>query len=229
MEKKLTIKQWEKSERPREKFIEKGAEGLTNTELIAIIIGSGRKNRNAIDIARELLGCCGNSLRSLWQKSYEDHMWEHGIGETKAISLAAIGELIKRTNSETPDRKERIFSATQAVEIMEPLLKDLKHEECWILHLNSGNKVLAKEKITSGGVNSTILDAKLIVKSAMSKLACAIILFHNHPGGDASPSTADMTQTKKLHEALRSCDIKLLDHIIITPDSYYSFANMGHL
>lgn len=230
MEKRLTIKEWEESDRPREKFIEKGSDALTNTELLAIAIGSGTKNKNALEIARELLEESGNSLKTLWQSSYEEYMWEHaGIGEAKATLLAAIGELIKRTNCEIDIEHKGIFSAGEAVEIMGPFLKDLKREECWVLFLNSGNKIVGKERITSGGINSTIIDSKLIVKRAMAHLSSGIILFHNHPSGDPTPSKRDILNTGKLQKALSSCDIKLLDHIIIASTSYYSFANVGSL
>lgn len=229
MEKRLTIKQWEECDRPREKFAEKGSEGLTNTELLAIIIGSGTKNHNALEVSRALLNQVEGSLKSLWQIPYEELMKENGIGYSKAITLCAIGELVRRTNGEAAKEKQRVMNAADAVAVMGETLKNLSHEECWVLFLNRGNKVIAKEKITSGGVSSTILDAKLIAKSAMARLASGVILFHNHPGGDERPSKTDIYHTRKLKEALEGCDIKLMDHIIITPDSYYSFANVGGL
>lgn len=227
MEKRLTIKEWEECDRPREKFAEKGSDGLTNTELLAILIGSGTKKQNAIEVARALLRQADGSLKALWQIPHKELMEENGIGYSKAITLCAVGELVKRTNAERAKEKTKIMNAADAADYMEETLKDLPHEECWVVFLNRGNKVIAKEKVTSGGLSSTVLDAKLIAKSAMSRLASGVILFHNHPGGDPHPSKADIHQTRKLKGALEGCDVKLMDHIIFSPDSYFSFANVG--
>lgn len=225
MNKKLTIKEWEKSDRPREKFIEKGGTALTNSELIAVLIGSGTKQKNAIEIGRELLNESGNSLRNLFSKSYDELIKCEGIGFSKGVHLAVVGEIIKRTQSEVKESAPQIYSPQNAVDIMAPLLKDLSHEECWALYLNRGNRVISKELITSGGISSTVMDVRIIIKKGLSKLASGIILFHNHPSGNPTPGKNDITQTKRLKEALKNCDIELIDHIIIAGDGYFSFAN----
>ena len=228
MEKKrLSIKEWSEEERPREKFMVNGGTYLSNTELLAIIIGSGSTKNNAIEIARTILRRYNNSLREIFKAPYEEFKLMDGIGVSKAVTLSAVGELVKRTMIERPIERDQIVSSKIAAEIMQPLLKDLTHEECWVLYLNMGNKILAKQRISSGGINSTVLDVKMIIKSAMVKLSSNIILYHNHPSGIPKPGNKDIEQTRKLQQALKNCDITLLDHIIIAGDQYFSFADNG--
>jgi DNA repair protein RadC len=220
-----TIKTWQKEDRPREKMELKGAESLTNTELIAIIIRSGNKEKTAIDLARELTIHSGGTLKGLSLLSLEQFMEITGIGSTKAISILAALELGKRLCSEIPEIQPQINSSQSAVKLISPFLKDLQHEECWVMYLNRANKLISKERVSLGGLSATIMDIKIIVKKAVEKLASSIIMIHNHPSGNACPGEQDKKQTRALKEAASYFDISLLDHIIIAGNKYYSFSD----
>ena len=225
MQEKLTITDWEANERPREKFLSKGAASLSNAELLAILIRTGNRNDNAIELSRKILYKAGNSLCNLKKFTFEDYTGFNGMGLGKALPIMAAFELATRMELEKTPEKAPIYSSKDAAETMIPLLKDLPHEECWVIYLNTANRLIAKERITSGGTNSTVVDIKIILKSARSKLASSIILVHNHPSGSALPGESDISQTRKLKKALDTCGLSLIDHIIIAEDSYYSFAD----
>ena len=228
MKKNLTtIRSWEESQRPREKFLLRGAQALSTEELIAIIIGSGTKDKNAIELAREILAAANNDLGALARFSDEDFKKFDGVGSCKAASLMAVFEISRRYQAQMAPPLPQIYSSASAVKTIAPFLKDLSHEECWVMYLNRGNRLISKERVTSGGVTATVLDVKMILKRALAKLASAIILVHNHPSGNRNPGKADIQQTKQLVEAARMCDISLMDHIIIAGNSYYSFADDG--
>lgn len=230
MEKNLTtIRSWEESQRPREKFLQRGAQALSTEELIAIIIGSGSKEKNAIELAREIFASANNNLGMLAQFSEEDYKKFYGVGNGKAVSLMTVFELSRRYQSQQAPPLPQIYSSASAVKTIAPFLKDLTHEECWIMYLNRGNRLISKERVTSGGLTATVLDVKMILKRALAKLASSIILVHNHPSGNRKPGKADILQTQQLTEAARMCDIHLMDHIIIAGGSYYSFADDGAL
>ncbi|MEF9985663.1 MAG: DNA repair protein RadC [Bacteroidales bacterium] len=226
---KLTIQNWEESERPREKFLAKGGESLSNAELLAILLRSGNRNENAIDLARNILATANNNLTVLKKFTFEDLKKFNGIGVGKALSILACFELSKRTDMEQTPINAQIYSSKSAAQAVAPILKDIAHEECWVLYLNRGNKLIGKEKVTSGGVSSTIVDVKIIIKKAISKLASSIILVHNHPSGNKTPGDHDKIQTKRLKNAAQMCEIELLDHLIIAGDNYYSFSDEGIL
>lgn len=223
----MTIRNWEKNDRPREKFMEKGGENLSVAELIAIIIRSGTREATAVDLAREILKGADNSLKALSKLDFEDYKTFKGMGEGKILALMSAFELAKRLELESIPESIQIYSSESAAKTVSPLLKDLTHEECWVLYLNRGNRLISKEKLTSGGTSSTVLDVKMIIKNAMAKLASAIILVHNHPSGTKTPGSQDKSQTNKLKAAAEMCDITLLDHIIIAGNQYYSFADDG--
>jgi DNA repair protein radc len=229
MTKKLTIQEWALSERPREKFIEKGAESLSDAELLAILIRVGNKEENAIDLARKILNGTNNNISKLKTFKLADFRKFKGIGLSKAITIMAAFELTKRADLEGNPVKTKIYSSDAAAKAILPILQDLSHEECWVLYLNRGNKLLSKERITSGGVSSTVVDIKIIIKNAIEKLACAIILVHNHPSGNRKPGEQDKVQTERLKAAAKLCDIDLLDHLIIAGKEYFSFADEGLL
>ena len=229
MRERLRILEWESTERPREKFIEKGAESLSNAELLAILLRSGNKNENAIELARKILFEAGNSLCALKKFALEDFSRFKGIGVGKALSIMAAFEICKRVEGEGAQEATQIYSSKSAAAIMTPILKDLQHEECWVMYLNTANKIIAKERISSGGVNCTVVDIKIILKRAMGKLASSIILFHNHPSGSLYPGEQDKIQTRKLQSAAQLCDLILTDHIIIGGRGYYSFLDEGLL
>ena len=229
MRDKLTIQQWEAEERPREKFITKGGYALSNAELLAILIRSGNRKENAVELARKILHQANNNLSELKKFSFYDFSQFNGIGKGKAIPIMAAFELAKRLEMEKHPEQDTIYSSKQAADTMIPVLRDMTHEECWVLYLNTANKLIAKERITSGGINSTIVDVKMIIKSAISKLACSIILVHNHPSGSKRPGDHDKVQTARLKKAAESCDLELIDHIIIAGNSYFSFLDEGLL
>lgn len=230
MKKNLTaIRNWEESQRPREKFLQRGPQALSTEELIAIIIGSGTKEKNAIELSREILQAADNNLGHLARFTFEEFSKFDGIGSCKAVSLMTVFELSRRYQIQQAPPLPQIYSSATAVQNISPLLKDLSHEECWIMYLNRSNRLIAKEKLSSGGLSSTVLDVKMVLKKAMGKLASSIILVHNHPSGNRTPGKDDIAQTRRLSDAAKLCDISLLDHIIIAGNSYFSFADDGSL
>ena len=180
----ITIKNWAIEDRPREKLLQKGARVLSNAELIAILLGSGTHKFSAVDLARQLLQRSGNNLNNLGKLTVKDLMKLKGIGEAKAISIVAALELGKRRKQEEISSSQSIKSSKDVYEIFEPLVSDLPHEEFWILLLNRSNRIIGKSKVSQGGVAGTVIDTKLIMKSAIENLASSIILCHNHPSGN---------------------------------------------
>ena len=225
----ITIKNWAIEDRPREKLLQKGARVLSDAELIAILIGSGTYKLSAVDLARQLLQRSGNNLNNLGKLTVKDLMKFKGIGEAKAISVVAALELGKRRKQEEIISSQSIKSSKDVYEIFEPLVSDLPHEEFWILLLNRSNRIIGKSKVSQGGVAGTVIDTKLIMKSAIENLASSIILCHNHPSGNLNPSGSDIDITNKIKTAANCLDMKLLDHIIVTDHSYYSFLDEGKL
>jgi DNA repair protein RadC len=223
----LRIKSWAEDDRPREKFMAKGRSALSDAELIAILIGSGNKNESAVELSKKILSSVGNNLNRLGQLSLNDLMKFKGIGEAKAISIISALELGRRRKTLGDDKTVKIESSITAFEALYPYLADLDHEQFYTMLLNRSNKVIDIVKISQGGVSGTVADSKLIFKSAVEKLASGIILAHNHPSGNLSPSQADITLTRKLQEAGKLLDISVLDHIIIANNEYFSFADQG--
>ncbi|MBE6251228.1 MAG: JAB domain-containing protein [Bacteroidales bacterium] len=222
----MKLKELCKDEMPREKMLEKGADALSNAELLAILLRTGRDGKNVIDMARELLLSGNGTLAGLAEMSIEKLCTISGIGPSKAITVAAAFELGRRASLQSAlDSAGALTSPHKVFDIMQPITKDLDHEECWVLFLNKTNRLICKERISSGGLDSTVIDLRVIVRKALDKKALAIILVHNHPSGTSLPSRADITQTQALQKALKTCDIALLDHVIIARDSYYSFAD----
>ena len=226
----MRLKELCADEMPREKLIEKGAGVLSNVELLAILLRTGRGGMNVIDMARELLTGSGGNLSNLALMSIEELCRTEGIGPGKAVTIAAALELGRRVDLENATRSRPALSSPRSVyRLMLPLTRDLNHEECWILHLNKTNRLIHKEMISSGGMDSTVIDNRVIARKALDRKASGIILVHNHPSGNAMPSIADINQTRLLNNALKTCDISLLDHVIIAPGSYYSFADEQHV
>lgn len=221
----MKIKDWKSDERPREKMKQFGAISLSDAELLAILINSGTQELSAVELARTILSKCENSLNILSQSSFEVLCHHKGIGEAKAARLMALFELASRIEREAAPERETISSSKSVANIFVPLLKNLPYEECWVLYLNRANKIISKERISSGGVSSTVVDAKLIIKKAVEKLASSIILIHNHPSGNPYPGAHDKKQTTLLKEAASLFDIALIDHIIIAGKHYYSFSD----
>lgn len=229
MSERLTIQDWALSERPREKFLEKGAASLSDAELLAILIRSGNRNDNAIDLARKILAGAGNNLKSLRKFTYTDYRKFKGIGAGKALSIMAAFELASRCEQQMAPLMTRIHSSEMAASTIVPVLRDLTHEECWALYLNKGNRLLGKERVSKGGLDATVVDARLIIKSAIERGSCQIILAHNHPSGSCTPGSNDKIVTEKLAKAAKLCDIALVDHIVVGGGDYFSFADEGLL
>ena len=223
----LSIKDWAEEDRPREKLLNRGRQSLTDAELLAIILGSGSRNETAVDLARQILTRFENSLRKLGQCSIGDLLKFKGIGEAKAIAIVAALELGRRRQSIPLESKPVIRNSADAYQVIAPLLVDLHQEEFWLLVLNQGNKVIGRRQVSLGGMNKTLADARVIFRQALEDRACSIILFHNHPSGTMEPSQADVRLTEKLYAAGELIDIRVLDHIIVAGEGYYSFADEG--
>jgi DNA repair protein RadC len=221
----LTIKTWAEEDRPREKLSLKGKNALSDAELVAILIGSGNKNESAVELSKKILASINNNLNKLGKLSINDLTQFNGIGEAKAISIIAALELGRRRKDSEIEKRLIIKSSKDAYNIIADVLSDLPHEEFWVLYLNHKNEVIKKENISKGGVSGTIADSKIIFKSAIEQLASAIILCHNHPSGNLSPSAADISLTKKLKETGIMLDTPVLDHLIIGEKDYFSFAD----
>ena len=222
----MRIKEMCRDEKPRERMLAKGAGALSDTELLAILLRTGRNGKNVIDMARELLLSGNGTLAGIADMSIERLKAISGIGPSKAVAIAAAFELGRRASLKAAlDSSGAISSPQKVFNIMQPITRDLDHEECWALFLNKANRLIAKEMISSGGLDSTIIDNRMIIRKAIDKKAAAVILVHNHPSGSALPSRADIAQTQALNRALKTCDLSLLDHVIIARDSYYSFAD----
>lgn len=226
---RLTIQDWAQSDRPREKFLEKGPQSLSDAELLAILIRSGSREENAIDLARKILGGADNNLLALRRFTFSDFRKFKGIGAGKALSIMAAFELAARCEMEMTPVMARIHSSEMAASTIVPLLRDLRHEECWVLYLNKGDRLVAKERLFSGGIERTVVDVRMIIRNAIERNCCHIILAHNHPSGSRMPGEADKQMTKKLLQAAQVCDITVLDHLVVAGDSYFSFADEGLL
>lgn len=223
----LTIKSWAEEDRPREKLIEKGRHSLTEAELIAILIGSGNKNETAVELSKKILASIGNNLHELGKLSVQELCTFKGIGEAKAISIVAALELGRRRKESEVVKREKITGSKDVFELMKPSLMDLSHEEFWLLMLNRSNTVIKKELISRGGVSGTVVDNKIIFKTALINNASSIIVCHNHPSGNLKPSDADIKITKNIKEAGKTIEVPLLDHLIITDNGFYSFLDEG--
>ncbi len=226
---KLTIKSWAIDDRPREKLIAKGKSTLSDAELIAILIGSGNKKESAVGLSKRILAFVGNNLNSLAKLSIESLTRFNGIGEAKAISIITALELGKRRQFEQEYARPRIDSSKDVYTLMQPIIGELHHEEFWVLYINNSNTVIAKDQISKGGLTATIVDIRVLLKKAIETMCVAIIICHNHPSGKLKPSDADIDVTNKIDVAAKTLDIKLLDHLIITQKSYFSFADEGKL
>ncbi|GAA4456834.1 DNA repair protein RadC [Nibrella saemangeumensis] len=223
------ILSWAEEDRPREKLMLKGKAALSDAELIAILIGSGTTDMTAVDVSKLILQSVGNNLNDLARLSVKDLSKFKGIGEAKAISIVSALELGRRRREQDRPQRAKITCSRDAYEEIRPHLLDKPHEEFWILLLNRANEVLRPVQISAGGVSGTVADPKLIFKHALEYLSSAIILVHNHPSGNLTPSQADKALTRKLKEAGRVLEIPVLDHLIFTDRTYLSFADEGLL
>ena len=220
-----SIKTWNEEERPREKLMLRGAAALTDTELLAILLGSGTRRQTAVDLARDLLSLGDGRLDALSHLGSRQLTATPGIGLAKATSILATFELARRLAAELPADELTIRTSETVARMMAPHLRNLPHEECWVLFLNRGRKLIAKEKVSLGGTGSTVIDIKIIVKKAVDRLASGLILIHNHPSGNPQPGEQDCRQTTALKQAAAVFDIELVDHVIIGKNKYYSFSD----
>jgi DNA repair protein RadC len=221
----FSIKYWSEDDRPREKLLLKGKNVLSNAELIAILISSGNKEESAVALSKRILVSVELNLNELGRLSVKDLIGFKGIGEAKAVVIIAALELGRRRRGEQALEKKKITSSSSVFELMQPIIGELPHEEFWIVYLNNSNKVLQKIQLSKGGITGTLVDVRLVLKTALQIGAVGLILTHNHPSGTLKPSQADKNITQKLKIASDSIDIKVLDHLIITEKAYFSFAD----
>ena len=221
----MTIKNWEDTDKPREKMMAQGKTALSNAELLAILLGSGSANESAVALSRRILASVGNSLTALGKQTLAQLTAFKGIGEAKAITILAATEMGRRRAAETPEPQPKIQAPRHVFTLMQPLIGDLPHEEFWVLYLNSANRVIHKCRLSSGGITHTIVDIRLLFKNALEQGAVSLILVHNHPSGSTTPSKEDIELTQRVRNAGDTLDIKLLDHVIVTEKEYYSINN----
>lgn len=226
-EHKYSIKQWSKDDRPREKLLYSGAENLSNSELLAILIHNGTKQKSAVDVAKEVLKMGKDNLVELGKLSVKELMKIKGIGEAKAISIAAALELGRRRQAAASLEKTMVKTSSDIASYLQTKLKDFRHEVFAVLYLNRANKINHFQIISEGGITGTVADPRIILRKALEEDAVNLILCHNHPSGSLKPSRADEQLTTKIKEAARFLDITVLDHIIVSEDGYYSFADEG--
>lgn len=228
-EHKYSIKQWSKDDRPREKLLSTGAENLSNSELLAILIHSGTPKKTAVDLAREVMKLGKDNLVEMGKLSVKELMKIKGIGEAKAISISAALELGRRRQAAAPLEKQIVSNSGDIARFLQAKLKDHRHEVFAVLFLNRANKINHFEIVSEGGITGTVADPRIILRKALEEDAVNIILCHNHPSGSLKPSRADEDLTKKIKEAARLLDITVIDHIIVSDNGYYSFADEGLL
>lgn len=230
--KNRTIKDWNEDERPREKLKLHGERMLTDAELLAIMLGSGTRDKNVVELSREILNSVGGDLNQLARLTLHDLQTQFkGIGEAKAMHLLATLEFGRRRNAAKMGDNDTIRKSQDIVDLMHPEISDKPVEEFWVVLLNRKNRVIGRECVARGGVSAVLVDMRMLLKPAISRLASSIILCHNHPSGTASPSGEDRALTRRVAAAVELLDIKLIDHVIITSDAdqYFSFADRGEI
>jgi DNA repair protein RadC len=223
-----SIKTWSEDDRPREKFVQKGRHSLSDSELMAILIGSGSKNESAVELSRRILLSVENDLNKLGKLQMKELTGFKGMGEAKSITLLAALELGRRRKESDKSARIKVTSSKEAYQALEPHLSDLHHEEFFMLLLNRANEILKVQNISKGGVTGTVVDSKIIFRLALETPGCTgIILSHNHPSGSILPSDADKQITRKLVEAGKILEVYVHDHIIVGDKQYFSFADEG--
>ncbi|MCJ7935873.1 MAG: DNA repair protein RadC [Chryseobacterium sp.] len=225
----MLIKYLAEDDRPREKFLHKGKNSLSDSELLAIIMGSGNKDESAVELGRKILKSVNNNWHQLSLLSVKDLMKFKGIGEAKAISIATALEIGRRRAGQEIPERSTIGNSNDAYSILKNQLSDLRTEEFWAIFLNNSNKVIHISQLTHGGISQSIVDVRILFKTALDYFSTGIIIAHNHPSGSLKPSKEDMGITQKIKEAGKTLSIQLLDHIIVTQDSYFSFSDAGLL
>jgi DNA repair protein RadC len=224
---KLSIKQWAEDDRPREKMLKHGFSALSNAELMAILIGSGNTSESAVELSRRILSDYKNNLDAIGKSSVDQLTIYNGIGEAKSINILAALELGRRRQLSTQEKQLKISTSEDVFNTLKVDLSDLVHEEFWVVYLDRANNVIGKSRISQGGVSGTVIDVRIILKKAIEKLASSIILAHNHPSGNLTPSQSDLDITRKAGEAAKLVDMKVLDHLIFAGSKYMSMADDG--
>ena len=224
-----SIKNWAIDDRPREKLLAKGATALSNSELLAILLNNGSKNKSAVELAREILKLGDDNLNELGKLSLNDFKQVKGIGEAKSIIIAAALELGRRRHASFALEKTVVKSSRDIAQYLQASLKDYNYEVFAVVFLNRANKINHFEIMSKGGITGTVADPRIILKKALEEDATSIVLCHNHPSGNLHPSRADEELTKKIKEAAGYFDIKVIDHIIVSEEGFYSFADDGIL
>lgn len=226
---KLTIAEMSIDDRPREKVIQKGFSALTNSELIAILLRTGNPNESVLDLSKRILRAGNDNLNALSQLPLEQLTQLKGIGQAKAITLMAAFELGKRCRCEEVIQRKTIQSPQDVLELMQDKNAYAQHEEFWVIYLSQSSQILHTERISQGGITSTVVDIRLILKQAINLNATCFILCHNHPSGNLNPSAQDRKMTSQMMMAAEYLSLKLLDHIIIHQNRFYSMNEMGNL
>ncbi len=229
MKERLSINQWAEEDRPREKMLLHGVAALSNAELLAILIGSGNAEESAVELMRKILKDYHDNLSELGKCDVDELCRYKGIGQAKAISILAASELGKRRRDGDIRERDAITCSRDIYQYFYPLMCDLPVEECWLLLLNHSMKVLERVKISGGGLTETSVDIRCVLREALIKRATSIALCHNHPSGNATPSSGDIRLTERLKKSAEVMNIALIDHVVLTDGRYYSFADEGYL
>ncbi|MGZ5210849.1 MAG: RadC family protein [Kaistella sp.] len=221
----MSIKFLAEDDRPREKFLLKGKNSLSDAELLAIIMGSGNREDSAVELGRKILNSVENNWHNLSLLQISDLMKFKGVGEAKAISIATALEIGRRRAAQEVPDKIQISESKDIYKVLQPYLADLRTEEFWAVFLNQNNRILGKSKLSSGGINQSVVDVRILFKTALEHFATGIAIAHNHPSGNLKPSQDDLKITRQIAEAGKILNIQLLDHLIISQNSYFSFAD----
>ena len=223
------IKQWAEEDRPREKLMAKGAEALTNAELLAILIGGGTTKKSAVELMQEVLRDCGDTLRGLHHMTLQDLLRYNGIGEAKALTIIAAAEIGKRRMMEDSKDIPQFRTGANVLKFMTPIIQDLTHEESWALLLNNNARLIHLSHLSTGGLTETVVDVRMLLKEGLLHDATSFILVHNHPSGNMRPSRYDEELTQKVFRAAQAVNLRMIDHVIVTEGDYYSFAENGKI
>jgi len=221
----MSIKLLAEDDRPREKFLLKGKNSLSDAELLAIIMGSGNREDSAVELARKILSAVGNNWHNLSVLQISDLTKFKGVGEAKAISIVAALEIGRRRAAQEVPEKIQITNSQDTYKILAPFLADLQTEEFWAVFLNQNNRIIGKSRLSSGGINQSVVDIRILFKTALEHFATGLVVAHNHPSGNLKPSQEDLKITKQIAEAGKILNIQLLDHLILAQNSYLSFAD----
>lgn len=229
MSDRLTIAHWSADDQPREKLRDKGADSLSNAELLAILVGSGYPGVSAVELMQQILSDCRNNLNTLGKMTIRELMAYKGVGEAKAITILAACELGKRRQMETPEEHPDVGTATRIYNLMHPILQDCDVEDFWVLLMNQNHRLIKKLRVSHGGITEVAVDIRIILREAVVHNATMIAVCHNHPSGNLRPSEADNNLTAALNQACHVMRLKLLDHVIITDGDYFSYHESGRL